>query len=202
LRTVKNRYGSTNEIGVFEMGEKGLLEVKNASEAFLSGRKEGSFGSAVTCTLEGSRPFLIEVQALTNATAFGYTKRTSSGFDVNRMQLLIAVLQKHAKLNLSNQDVYANIIGGIKLRDPGADLALCLAIASSFTKKSLPADLCTLGEVGLSGEIREIPQLAQRIKEAEKLGFKNILTAKTHQKITSKANITQTNDIQEALRNL
>lgn len=200
LRTLKNRFGSTNELGVFEMNEKGLMEVKNASESFLTGRKEGAFGSIVTCTIEGSRPFLVEVQALTSLSLFGYPKRTASGFDVNRLQLLIAVLQNHAKLNFSNQDVYINVIGGLELKEPAADLAILLALASSLKKIPLPSELVAFGEVGLAGELRSVTDVEKRIKESEKLGFKKIITGKiaNHYKIET----TQVKDIVEALKQL
>lgn len=178
LRSLKNRFGSTNEVGIFSMEENGLNEVKNPSASFLSGRQENSIGSCITCLIEGSRPLLVEIQALTNLTTFGYPRRTASGFDVNRLQLLIAVLQKHAGLNLSNQDVYINVIGGLTIDEPAADLAICLSIISSFKKTPLPADLVAIGEVGLSGEIRQVPQMERRIKEAEKMGLKKVSTEK------------------------
>ena len=179
LRSLKNRFGSTNEVGVFEMTEKGLSEVSNPSESFLSGRQKNAFGSAVTCTIEGTRPFLVEVQALTNLSPFGYPKRTATGYDLNRLQLLIAVLQKHVRLNLSNQDVFINVVGGIKLQETAADLSLALSIASSFRKIPVSSDLCVIGEVGLSGEIRSVTQLAKRVQEAAKLGFKKIILPAT-----------------------
>ncbi|MCD6109687.1 DNA repair protein RadA [bacterium] len=176
LRSQKNRFGSTNEIGIFEMGEKGLVEVSNPSAQFLEGRKEHAIGSAITVTLEGTRPILIEVQALANITPFGYPKRTATGYDVNRMQLLISVLQKYAKTNLSNQDIFVNVVGGMKIKDPSCDLGVLMAIASSFLQKTIPSDTCYIGEVGLSGEIRAVSQLDKRVKEAKKLGFKNVVT--------------------------
>lgn len=200
LRCVKNRFGSTNEVGLFEMTDAGLKEMKNASENFLSGRKEGAFGSVVTATMEGTRPFLVEVQALTNTTAFGYPRRTSSGFDVNRLQLLIAVLQKHAGLNLSNQDVYVNVVGGFQLKEPATDLSICLAIASAFKRKSLPANLCAIGELGLSGELRNVTHIEKRVKEAEKLGFKQIIIP--FKKNTQEIKNIQARDIMEALKKI
>jgi DNA repair protein RadA/Sms len=176
LRSQKNRFGSTNEIGIFEMGEKGLIEVVNPSAQFLEGRQQHAIGSAITVTLEGTRPLLIEVQALANITPFGYPKRTATGYDVNRMQLLISVLQKYAKMNLSNQDVFVNVVGGMKINDPSCDLGVLMAIASSFLQKTIPSDTCYIGEVGLSGEIRTVSQLDKRVKEAKKLGFKNVVT--------------------------
>jgi len=176
LRSQKNRFGSTNEIGIFEMGEKGLIEVVNPSAQFLEGRQQHAIGSAITVTLEGTRPLLIEVQALANITPFGYPKRTATGYDVNRMQLLISVLQKYAKMNLSNQDVFVNVVGGMKINDPSCDLGVLMAIASSFLQKTIPSDTCYIGEVGLSGEIRTVSQIDKRVKEAKKLGFKNVIT--------------------------
>lgn len=179
LRCLKNRFGSTNEVGVLEMTEKGLIEVKNPSATFLSGRQENAIGSTVTCTIEGTRPFLIEVQALTNLSPFGYPKRTTTGYDLNRLQLLVAVLQKHVGLNLSNQDVFVNVVGGFKLQETAADLSLALSIVSSYRKIVMPTELCILGEVGLSGEIRPVTQLHKRLQEASKLGFKQIILPAT-----------------------
>ena len=178
LRTLKNRFGSTNEVGVFEMREQGLIEVKNPSAAFLEGRSENPIGSCVTVTVEGTRPLLVEVQALTSPSSFGYPKRTASGFDLNRLNLLIAVLQRHAGIKLDASDVFVNIVGGMRLREPAADLAVALAIASSKSKKALPADLAAFGEVGLTGEVRIVSQADRRGKEAKKLGFGNVLSGK------------------------
>ncbi|MBI2463892.1 DNA repair protein RadA [Candidatus Peregrinibacteria bacterium] len=200
LRCVKNRFGSTDEVGLFEMTETGLKKMKNASENFLSGRKEGAFGSVITATMEGTRPFLVEVQALTNTTAFGYPRRTSSGFDVNRLQLLIAVLQKHAGLNLSNQDVYVNVVGGFQLKEPASDLSICLAIVSAFKKQNLPANLCAIGELGLSGELRNVTHIEKRIKEAEKLGFQKIMIPQGKKMETKNEHTLQVSDINEAIK--
>ncbi|MFC1655425.1 DNA repair protein RadA [Patescibacteria group bacterium] len=185
LRSQKNRFGTTNEIGIFEMHENGLEEVKNPSAHLLEGRKENAIGSAITVTLEGTRPLLVEVQALTNITPFGYPKRTATGYDVNRMQLLISVLQKYANLNLSNQDIFVNVVGGIRINDPSCDLGVLVAIASSFLKKTIPTETAFIGEIGLSGEIRTVSQIEKRVKEAEKLGFKNIVTPKTVKDVMS-----------------
>lgn len=171
IRGIKNRYGSTNEVGIFEMTENGLKEIDNASKLFLEGRKEGSFGSAITATVEGTRPLLLEVQALTNISPFGYPKRAASGFDLNRLQLLIAVLQKHINLNLSNQDVFVNVVGGFRLNDPSADLAVTMAIISSYRKEALDPGTVYIGEIGLAGELRSVSHLTKRLKEAEKIGF-------------------------------
>jgi DNA repair protein RadA/Sms len=178
LRSMKNRFGPTHEVGIFEMDELGLKEVANPSELFLEGRKKDSFGSTITATVEGTRPLLLEVQALTNVTPFGYPKRAGSGFDNNRLQLLIAVIQKHLHLDLANQDVYVNIVGGFRLNEPAADLAVVMAIISSLTQEPLPAENLYIGEVGLSGELRSVSDLAKRIREAEKLGFTKIYIPK------------------------
>lgn len=170
LRGVKNRYGSTNEVGIFEMVNEGLRPVPNPSQALLAERQE-SPGSAVLATMEGTRPLLVEVQALVSTTAFGYPKRTAAGFDINRLNLLVAVLQKRGGLNLSNQDIYVNIVGGLKINEPAADVAIILAIASAFKDKALPKGLVCFGEVGLSGEIRSVPHAERRVSEAAKLGF-------------------------------
>jgi DNA repair protein RadA/Sms len=170
LRGIKNRYGSTNEVGIFEMVNEGLRPVSNPSEALLAERQE-SPGSAVLATMEGTRPLLVEVQALVSTTAFGYPKRTAAGFDLNRLNLLVAVLQKRGGLNLSNQDIYVNIVGGLKINEPAADVAVILAIASAFKDKALPKGLVCFGEVGLSGEIRSVPHAQRRVAEAAKLGF-------------------------------
>lgn len=170
LRGVKNRYGSTNEVGIFEMVNEGLVAVANPSEALLAERQE-SPGSAVLATMEGTRPLLVEVQALVSTTAFGYPKRTAAGFDLNRLNLLVAVLQKRGGLNLSNQDIYVNIVGGLKINEPAADVAVILAIASAYKDKPLPKGLVCFGEVGLSGEIRSVPHAQRRVTEAAKLGF-------------------------------
>lgn len=178
LRSQKNRFGSTNEIGIFEMASDGLREVTNPSAEFLEGRKQDAIGSAITITMEGTRPLLVEVQALSNVTPFGYPKRTSTGFDVNRAQLLISVLQKYARINLANQDIFVNVVGGMRLKDPACDLGVLMAIASSFLQKTIPSDTCFIGEVGLSGEVRNVGQIDKRIAEAKKLGFKKIVTPK------------------------
>jgi DNA repair protein RadA/Sms len=174
LRAVKNRYGSTNEAGIFEMGNGGLQPVENPSAALLAER-QATDGSVVLVTMEGARPLLVEVQALVNKTSFGYPKRTASGFDLNRLNVLIAVLERRTTLNLADSDVYVNVVGGIRLHDPAADLAVCMAIASSARSRKLAAEVAVLGEVGLSGEIRRIPHIEKRCKEAKKLGFTTVI---------------------------
>lgn len=177
LRSTKNRFGAIDEVGVFNMEEKGLTEVKNPSAIFLEGRAENPIGSVIVPVLEGTRTFLVEVQALTSYTQFGYPKRTASGFDINRLNIIIAALNRYAKLKLDSSDVFVNVVGGLKLTEPAADLAVAMAIASSKLQKPLPPDLAVMGEVGLSGEVRMVSQSKKRIKEADKLGFKNILSS-------------------------
>ncbi|NTW22328.1 DNA repair protein RadA [Candidatus Falkowbacteria bacterium] len=171
LRASKNRFGSVNELGVFSMTGSGFEEVVNPGGIFLEADSEHLAGAAVSCILEGTRPFLVEVQALVTKTVFGYPQRKASGFDLNRLQVLIAVLMKRAKVNLSNQDVIINVVGGLRINDPALDLAVCAAIISSLLNEPLPAQTIALGEVGLGGEVRPASKLGQRLNEAEKLGF-------------------------------
>ena len=170
LRAIKNRYGSTNEVGIFEMDDNGLRPVENPSAALLEERTT-SDGSAIFATMEGNRPLLVEIQALVNSTHFGYPKRTASGFDLNRLNVLIAVLERRTKLNLSDSDIYINVVGGIKLQDPAADLAVCMAIASASKEMQLDPNAVVFGEVGLSGEVRSVSSVERRVAEAKKLGF-------------------------------
>ena len=178
LRATKNRFGAVDEVGVFSMEQSGLEQVKNPSALFLEGRAENPIGSVIVPVLEGTRTFLVEVQALTNFTQFGYPKRTASGFDLNRLNIIIATLNRYANMKLDSSDVYVNVVGGLKLSEPAVDLAVAMAIASSKLKKPLPSDLVIMGEVGLSGEVRNISQLDKRIKEAKKMGFTSILSPK------------------------
>jgi DNA repair protein RadA/Sms len=170
VRAIKNRYGSTSEAAIFEMNEDGLRVVENPSAALLAERQE-SDGSVVLATLEGTRPLLVEIQALVNPTSFGYPKRTASGFDLNRLNLLIAVLEKRTKLNLSDKDIYINVVGGLKIVDPAADLAVAMAIASASAGKKLDEGIVVFGEIGLGGEIRSVSSVERRVNEAKKLGF-------------------------------
>ena len=172
LRAAKNRFGATNEIGVFEMGDGGLTEVENPSKMLLSGRPEETPGTCVTCVMEGARPVLAEVQALVVGSAAGNPRRTSNGFDYNRAAMLLAVLEKRGGLKLSTCDAYLNIIGGLQLDEPAADLAAVVALASSYLDKPVPGDLAAVGEVGLTGELRSVSQLSQRVAEVRRLGFK------------------------------
>jgi DNA repair protein RadA/Sms len=175
LRSVKNRFGATSEVGVFEMGTEGLVEVANPSEAFLAERLATAAGSAIAVTLEGTRPLLVEIQALSSTTSFGLPRRTANGIDFNRLLLLVAVLSKRVGLRLSDQDIFVNVVGGLKITEPAADLAVAVAIASSFREVPVAADLAIIGEVGLSGELRTVSQLAKRLNEAAKLGFARCL---------------------------
>ncbi len=172
IRAVKNRFGSTNEIGVFEMGEEGLVGIDNPSKFMLSGRPNNVAGSVVTCSLEGTRPILTEVQALVSQTAFGNPRRTSTGVDTNRVLMLLAVVEKRVGLQLSNLDSYINIVGGMKLNEPAADSAIVCAIASSYKNRVVDPYVITFGEVGLTGELRNVDNIEKRIQEAKKLGFK------------------------------
>ena len=178
LRGVKNRFGSTNEVGIFEMTKTGLTTIENPSAALLAERKIGS-GSAVFAAVEGTRPFLVEVQALTAASVFGYPKRTATGIDINRLNLLIAVLARNVGLNLNTQDIYVNIVGGLKINEPAADLAIILAITSAFKNQTIAKDLIVFGEVGLNGEIRTVSHILKRLNEAKKMGFKRAIGPST-----------------------
>ena len=175
LRAQKNRFGSTNEIGVFEMHEEGLREVKNPSELFLSEREKQTPGSVVTASIEGTRPILLEVQALVTPSNYGYPQRVSNGFDQRRLSILLAVLEKRANVRVSATNVFVNVAGGIRITEPAADLAVCTAIASSLTEKIIDNQTIIIGEVGLGGEIRSVGHIEKRIQEAEKLGFKTAL---------------------------
>ena len=175
LRAIKNRFGSTNEIGVFEMQGSGLRPVANPSEIFLSERSTESSGSAVVCTLEGTRPVLAEIQALVTPTSYPSPQRTATGFDGRRLQMLLAVLEKREGLKLSSQDVFVNVAGGLRLTEPAVDLGIAMAVVSSLYDRAVPAHSMLVGEVGLGGEIRSVPQLSLRLREASKLGFKTAL---------------------------
>ena len=172
LRSVKNRFGSTNEIGVFEMRKEGLIEVENPSEFMLSGKPENASGSVVACAMEGTRPMLMEIQALVCRSNFGMPRRTAAGIDYNRVNLLMAVLEKRVGLPLSNYDAYVNIAGGIRMNEPAIDLGVIMAVASSYKNKPVAEDMIVFGEVGLSGEVRAVTMPEQRVAEARKLGFK------------------------------
>lgn len=178
LRGVKNRFGSTNEIGVFEMQEEGLAEVKNPSEFMLNGKPQGASGSVVACSMEGTRPILVEIQALVCHSNFGIPRRTAAGTDLNRVNLLMAVLEKRAGMSLSACDAYVNIAGGIRMNEPAIDLGIVMALASSFRDKAIDEKIICFGEVGLSGEVRAVQMAQQRVTEARKLGFKTCILPK------------------------
>ena len=175
LRAAKNRFGSTNEIGVFEMADKGLVEVPNPSQMLLEGRPEGASGTCVACVMEGTRPVLAEVQALVAKTTFNVPRRAADGFDFNRAVLLMAVAEKRAGLKLSIFDTYINVIGGLRLDEPGADLPVVLAVASSYRDQVIDNELVAIGEVGLTGEIRSVSNINQRLGEVARLGFKKCI---------------------------
>ncbi len=175
LRAVKNRFGSTSEVGVFDMQSRGMKEVSNPSKIFLSDRKSDSPGSVVTAVVEGSRSFLVEIQALVTRSSFGYPQRRANGIDINRLQMLIAVLIKKAGLFLGNQDIHVNVAGGFKVNEPAVDLAVCIAIASAFKNKLISKTTASFGEVGLGGELRAVGQVDKRLEELKKMGFQNII---------------------------
>ncbi len=178
IRAIKNRFGSTTEAAIFEMNQSGLAEVENPSAALLAER-QNTDGSIILATLEGTRPILVEIQALVTPTNFGYPKRTASGFDLNRLNLLIAVIERRTKLKLNDKDVFINVVGGLKLQDSAADLAVCLAIASAVAGRKLSEDFVVFGEVGLGGEVRSAFRPDQRISEAKKLGFSHAIAPAT-----------------------
>ena len=183
LRAVKNRFGSTNEIGMFEMREEGMCEVTNPSDILITEREDNPSGSCILASVEGTRPILVEVQALTSQTVFGLPKRTANGFDYNRLAVLIAVLEKKAGLSLGNQDVYLNIAGGMKISEPAADLGSIATVASSYKNVPIPQSTVVMGEVGLTGEVRRINLIEKRLKEAEKLGFKACIIPENNKKV-------------------
>ena len=178
LRSVKNRFGATSEVGVFEMQGQGMVPVENPSQAFLEERVVNASGSAIAITMEGTRPLLVEMQALTSPSSYGNPRRTPNGVDINRLLLISAVLGKRLELKLWEHDIFVNVIGGIKISEPASDLAMAVAIASSYYDRAVPADLAIVGEVGLSGEIRRVGQLSARLHEAQKIGFGRALVPK------------------------
>lgn len=203
LRGVKNRFGSTNEVGLFEMREEGMCEVTNPSEMLISEREGNPSGSIIVASVEGTRPMLIEIQALLTPTAYGMPRRNGIGVDYNRLILLMAVLEKRAGLNVSNYDAYINIVSGIKIDEPAIDLGIALAIASNFKNVPLPKDLVAIGEIGLTGEIRSVNSIEKRVKEADKMGFKTcIIPESSRKQIKYKGNINVigVKEIREALK--
>jgi len=183
LRSVKNRFGATSEVGVFEMTGMGMAEVPNPSEAFLAERVVAAPGTAIAVTMEGTRPLLVEIQALTSQTTFGNPRRTPNGVDYNRLLLISAVLSKRLGLKLHEQDIFINVVGGLNVDEPASDLAMAVALASSYFNQPTPADMAFVGEIGLSGELRTVGQLAARLAEAAKLGFKRVMTPRLRRKV-------------------
>ena len=202
LRATKNRFGATSEVGVFEMAGSGMLEVINPSEAFLAERLVNTAGSAIAVTMEGTRPILVEIQGLTSATAFGNPRRTPNGVDFNRLLMITAVLTKRLGLKLGDQDVFVNVVGGLKIGEPAADLAIAAAIASSILDRPALADCALIGEIGLSGELRTVNQLPQRLREAKQLGFRRVVIPRSLRPAESKLDgleVVQARSLREAL---
>ena len=205
LRGVKNRFGSTNEIGMFEMKEEGMCEILNPSEILISEREDNPSGSCIVTSMEGTRPVLVEIQALTTQSVFGIPKRTANGFDYNRLAVLIAVLEKRANLMLGSQDVYLNVVGGMKISEPAIDLGIMMAVTSSFKNIPIPKDVVVMGEVGLTGEVRRINLIEKRLKEIEKLGFKKCIIPENNKKSLKdeyKLDIIGVQNIGDAMRKL
>ena len=205
VRGVKNRFGSTNEIGMFEMRNEGMVEITNPSSVLLTYREDNPAGSVIVASLEGTRPILVELQALTSTTVFGMPRRTANGIDYNRVTLLIAVLEKIGGINLGNQDVYMNIVGGIKINEPALDLGVVVSAASSFKNISIPKDVAVIGEVGLTGEIRSVNMIEKRLKEVEKMGLKKCIIPDSNKKLLKekfKLDIIGCKDIIDAMKYL
>ena len=205
LRGVKNRFGSTNEIGMFEMNEEGMCEITNPSDILISEREDNPAGSCIVSSIEGTRAILIELQALTTQSIFGFPKRTANGTDYNRLALLIAVLEKRAGVMLGSQDIYLNLVGGIKVNEPSIDLGMIMAVASSYKNVSIPKDMVIIGEVGLTGEVRRINLIDKRLKEAEKLGFKSCIIPQSNKKDLKekyKLDIIGVGNINEAMKKI
>ena len=203
LRGVKNRFGSTNEIGMFEMKNEGMTEITNPSDILISERKDNPPGTCIVSSIEGTRPLMVEIQALTTMSIYGIPKRTANGFDYNRLALLIAVLEKRIGLPLGNQDVYLNIAGGIKINEPSIDLGIVAVVASSYKNLPIPKGTVIMGEVGLTGEVRRINMIEKRVKEAEKLGFKSCIIPESNKKDLKddyKLDIIGVSDIKEAIK--
>jgi DNA repair protein RadA/Sms len=203
LRGIKNRFGSTNEVAIFEMSRQGLKEIKNPSNVFISERAENISGSVVVPVIEGSRPIMVEIQSLVSYSGYAQATRRVTGLDYNKVNLLIAVLEKRAKLKLANKDIFVNVAGGVKIAEPASDLAVIIAVASSLKDIKLPSDLCVFGEVGLAGEVRAVSLAEKRVQEAAKLGFKTCIIPGAHSKSLSKKNkmnIISVSSIFEALK--
>ena len=205
IRSVKNRFGSTNEIGMFEMQNEGMVEITNPSSILISEREDNPAGSIIVASMEGTRPLLIEIQALTSFAVYGVPRRVANGIDYNKVTLLIAVLEKHAKMSISNQDAYVNVVSGIKITEPAVDLGVALALVSSFKNKSIPKDVVAMGEIGLTGEIRTINMIDKRLKECEKMGFKKCIIPENNKKLLKekyKLDIISVRNIGEAINKL
>lgn len=203
LRGVKNRFGSTNEIGMFEMKGEGMCEITNPSDVLISEREDNPPGSCIVSCMEGTRSMLVELQALTTQSVFGFPKRTANGIDYNRLALLIAVLEKRAGMNLGSQDVYLNVVGGLKINEPSIDLGIIMVTASSYKNIPIEKNVAIMGEVGLTGEVRRINMIEKRLKEAEKMGFKRCIIPENNKKYLEekyKMEIVGVKDIREALR--
>ena len=205
LRSVKNRFGSTNEVGMFEMKNEGMVEITNPSSILISERNDNPAGSVIVASMEGTRPLLVELQSLTTPSVFGIPKRTANGIDYNRLAVLIAVIEKRAGIALGGQDVYLNVVSGIKIAEPAIDLGIVLACTSSYKNISIPQDVVVIGEVGLTGEVRAVNMIEKRIKEAEKLGFKRIIIPESNKKLLKdsfKLDIIGVKNINEAIKKL
>ena len=205
IRGVKNRFGSTNEIGMFEMKEEGMCEIQNPSNVLISEREDNPAGSCIVSCMEGTRPILVELQSLTTQSVFGFPKRTANGIDFNRLALLIAVMEKKAGLMLGSQDVYLNVVGGLRINEPSIDLGIILSTCSSFKNIAIPKDVVVMGEVGLTGEVRRINLVEKRIKESEKLGFKKCIIPESNKKLLKdeyKLDIIGVKNIREAMKKL
>ncbi len=205
LRGVKNRFGSTNEIGMFEMKNEGMCEIKNPSDILISERDDNPAGSCIVTAIEGTRPILVEIQALTTTTVTAVPRRTADGTDYNRLALLIAVLEKKGGMMLSSQDIYLNIVGGIKINEPSIDLGIIMATASIYRNIPIPKDMVIIGEVGLTGEVRRINLIEKRLKEAEKLGFKTCIIPESNKKVLKesyKLDIIGVKNINEAMKKI
>ena len=205
LRSVKNRFGSTNELGMFEMKDAGMCEITNPSDILISEREGNPSGSCVVASMEGTRPMLVELQALTTQSIYGIPKRTGNGIDYNRLSVLVAVLEKRAYMMVGSQDIYLNVVGGIKLNEPAVDLGICAVVASSFKNVSIPKDTVVMGEVGLTGEVRRINMIEKRLKEAEKMGYKTCIIPENNKKYLEnsyKMEIIGVKNISDALKSL
>ena len=205
IRGVKNRFGSTNEIGMFEMKEEGMCEIQNPSDVLISEREDNPAGSCIVSCMEGTRPILVELQSLTTQSVYGFPKRTANGIDFNRLALLIAVMEKKAGLMLGSQDVYLNVVGGLRINEPSIDLGIILSTCSSFKNIAIPKDVVVMGEVGLTGEVRRINLVEKRIKESEKLGFKKCIIPESNKKLLKdeyKLDIIGVKNIREAMKKL